>query len=260
MPTADSDVLNSKCQGTGPPVVLIHGLFGSLENLGGIARILAESATVYSLDLPNHGRSPHHQHMGLSSMAEDVVGWMAEQGLGSADFVGHSLGGKVAMEVALKWPERVRSLVVMDIAPVHYPPHHNDVFAGLRAVNLQEISSRRDAENIMAPYVPEVAVRSFLLKNITRTEGGHFAWRMNLPVIRDNYEKLVSANSDGVAYDGDVLFLKGGDSDYIGEEHRHDILSRFPQAKVKVVANTGHWLHAEKPALVAKLIQQFFSL
>ncbi len=260
MSTADSDVLNSKRQGAGPPVVLIHGLFGSLENLGGIARILAESATVYSLDLPNHGRSPHHQHMSLSSMAEDVACWMADQGLDSAGFVGHSLGGKVAMELALQRPELVDSLVVMDIAPVHYPPHHSDVFAGLQAVNLQEISSRRDAENIMTPYVPEVAVRSFLLKNIMRTGEGHFAWRMNLPVIRDNYEKLVSANGQSAEYGGNVLFLKGGDSDYIGEEHRHDILSRFPQAKVKVVANTGHWLHAEKPALVAKLIQQFFSV
>ncbi len=260
MPSSDFPTLHFKSQGAGAPLVLIHGLFGSLENLGGIARVLAESATVYSLDLPNHGRSPHRDSMDLPSMAKDVAQWMAAQGLESARFVGHSLGGKVAMELALQEPARVESLVVMDIAPSHYGAHHNDVFAGLHAVALQTLQSRKDAERIMTPYVPEPAVRSFLLKNIVRDTQGAFAWRMNLPVIYANYSKLVSANSQGATCEGGVLFLKGGDSDYIGEKNREDILSRFPNAKVKVVANTGHWLHAEKPALVAKLIQQFLDV
>lgn len=260
MPPLDSPTLHFKSQGAGPPIVLIHGLFGSLENLGGIARVLAESATVYSLDLPNHGRSPHRDAMDLPSLANHVAQWMAVQGLERAHFVGHSLGGKVAMELALQEPARVASLVVMDIAPSHYGAHHNEVFAGLQAVASQQIHSRNDAERIMSPYVPETAVRSFLLKNIVRDERGRFVWRINLPVIHENYAKLVSANSKDVVYDGAVLFLKGGDSDYIGEKNREDIVARFPQAKIKVVANTAHWLHAEKPALVAKLIQQFLGV
>lgn len=238
-----------------PPILVIHGLFGSLENLAGVARPLAESRNVYSIDLPNHSRSPHTETTSLVQMAEEVLAWMDSQGLAKIDLVGHSLGGKVAMEIALQHPERVNRLVVMDIAPVKYPPHHNQVFAGLQSLDTQSLSSRSAADAHMLQYVPELAVRSFLLKNLIKSGDG-FAWRFNLPVVARDYPELIAGNSAGV-FEGPVMFLKGGDSDYITEVHREPILTRFPSASVKVVEKTGHWLHADKPVVVAKLIKNF---
>ncbi len=237
--------------------MLIHGLFGSLENLGAIARLLSEHFTVYSVDLLNHGRSPQTNSVSLDIMVDAFFEWLNEQGLDQVHLVGHSLGGKVAMEFALTHPERVDKMVVMDIAPVHYDPHHNAVFQGLFAVNVNDIRSRSDAENAMKPFVPEDAVRSFLLKNLVRSSSGQFSWRMNLNALHEGYASLIRANAKEKAFPRDTLFVKGGASDYIQESHREEIMSRFPKAGLKVVANTGHWLHAEKPQLVARLIDNF---
>lgn len=246
-----------KQAGQGTPLVLIHGLFGSLENLGAIARQLAENFCVYSLDLPNHGRSPRVENMSLASMAGDLLAWLDEQGLPQVHLLGHSLGGKVAMELALRHPERVKSLVVLDIAPVSYPPHHNDVFAGMFALEPQRLQSRSEADQKMQPHVPEAAVRSFLLKNLVREPEGGFAWRMNLPVIHRDYAQLIASNRADAIFNGNTLFIKGGNSDYLQEKYRDQIMARFPKATIKIVPDTGHWLHAEKPDLVARLVKQF---
>ncbi|MFL0804147.1 MAG: alpha/beta fold hydrolase [Agarilytica sp.] len=248
--------LHHKHQGQGAPLVLIHGLFGSLENLGAIARMLAHDFSVYSLDLPNHGRSPHVDDTSLPAMSKQVAQWMAQHKLENAHIVGHSLGGKTAMELALTRPALVDRLVVMDIAPSTYPPHHSDVFKGLLSVDIDNIRSRSEAEEAMKSHVPEIAVRSFLLKNIQRESSGRFSWRMNLTALHAHYADLICGNSNKV-FDGDTLFLKGGASDYITEKNRDDIVRRFPKSALKVVVNTGHWLHAEKPEIVSKLIQRF---
>ncbi|WP_045857190.1 alpha/beta fold hydrolase [Teredinibacter purpureus] len=248
--------LHVKEAGAGKPVVLIHGLFGSLENLGGLARQLAEHYHVFSLDLPNHGRSQHTEDTSLSQMADSVFRWLNAQPFQHASFIGHSLGGKVAMELALCHPEKVDRLAVLDIAPVHYAPHHEQVFKGLLSLQPATLPSRSEADAQLSAYVPELPIRSFLLKNLVRQEQG-FGWRMNLPTLHRHYARLVSGNRRGQVYKGNTLFLKGGNSDYIGEQHRDEILSRFPNAKVKIVAGTGHWLHADKPDLVARLLQRF---
>ncbi|HEY6528600.1 MAG TPA: alpha/beta fold hydrolase [Cellvibrionaceae bacterium] len=248
-------MLYSRSQGQGEPVILLHGLFGSMENLGALARPLAEFYSVHSLDLPNHGRSPHTQTTDLASMAAAVELWMDAQGVAKAALIGHSLGGKTAMELALKLPDRITGLVVIDIAPVHYPPHHNEVFTGLSQVDPATISQRSEAEALMLPFVPELAVRSFLLKNLVKEDSG-FRWRMNLPVISRDYPALIAGNRPGI-YTGPVLFLKGGNSDYVTAAHKDAILSRFPQAQLKIIPDTGHWLHAEKPELVSGLIGRF---
>lgn len=248
-------MLHFRQAGAGQPVVLLHGLFGSLENLGGIARLLTQDYTVYSVDLPNHGRSPHCAGADLACMAEAVHDWLTQLGLADAAFVGHSLGGKVAMELALASPDSVRSLAVMDIAPIAYKPRHDAVFRGLRAIDPAQLQSREEAEQTLAEYVPEAAVRSFLLKNLVR-EGGTLRWRMHLQDLETQYLGLIQANRNGI-FPGSVLFLKGGDSDYILQEHRIAILERFPQAEYKVIAGAGHWLHAEKPGLIAAQIKKF---
>lgn len=261
MPVNDVNVepLYFRKQGQGEPVVIIHGLFGSMENLGAQARALAKHFCVYSLDLPNHGRSAHSPTMTLSSMATLVSEWMAAQGLPSAMFVGHSLGGKVAMELALQHPEQCQKLVVLDIAPVHYEPHHTQVFKGLLALNPALLESRAQADTELKVHVTEPAVRSFLLKNLVKETQG-FSWRMNLPVIHACYPDLIAANTRPEhPYEGEVLFIKGAQSDYILEQYRDAIAVRFPKAKLRLVAGTGHWLHAEKPERIAQLTVQFLT-
>lgn len=249
-------MLHVKVAGEGEPLILLHGLFGSLENLGAVARLLSVDFKVYSVDLPNHGRSSHRSGANLAHMAGAVCEWMGKTGLVSAALVGHSLGGKVAMEIALNHPDRVDSVVVIDIAPITYPPRHENVFAGLNAVDPAALSSRAEAETQLAAHVPEAAVRSFLLKNLVKTEAG-FAWRMHLQDIQREYPNLLRENRYDGTFLRPVLFLKGGDSDYIKSDHRQAILQRFPSAQLKIVPNTGHWLHAEKPELTAALIRKF---
>lgn len=248
--------LYARQTGQGEPLILIHGLFGSLENLGGIARPLADHYTVYSLDLPNHGRSPHTDTMNLATMAADVLSWMDEQKLESAHILGHSLGGKVAMELALGYAERINSLVVLDIAPVTYPPHHDAIFEGLLALDPGQLESRAQADDLLKSHVSELPVRSFLLKNLVKESQG-FGWRINLSAIHQNYSHLIDANREDGTFTGPTLFVKGGNSNYIQEKHRDAIVSRFPKAAVKIVPETGHWLHAEKSELVAGLVRRF---
>jgi esterase len=175
--------------------------------------------------------------------------------LSKAHLVGHSLGGKVAMELALSDSAKVDRLVVMDIAPIAYPPRHDDVFAGLFAVDPQLIELREQAERILSEHIDSPQLRTFLLKNLVKSEQG-FAWRMNLTDLHDQYRRLIDANREG-CFDGDVLFLKGADSDYLTELAEPDIRRRFPKVKLRIVSQTGHWLHAEKPELVGKLIGQY---
>lgn len=248
--------IDHSVRGCGEPLVLVHGLFGTRENLGAIAKHLSTAFQVYSIDLPNHGRSAHINEFDLRVMADEIRHWMQKTGLDSAHFFGHSLGGKAAMELALLYPDCVQKLVVADIAPIHYEHRHEGVFAGLLAIDLDVLSSRTEADQTLAEHVPEKPVRSFLLKNLQRRGDEGFYWRMNLSAIHAHYANLVRGNHDA-RFDRPVLFLKAEHSDYIQSEHREAIISRFPNTELKVVSNTGHWLHAEKPELIARLVARF---
>ena len=244
----------------GEPLVLIHGLFGSLENLGVIAKQLANEYAVYALDLPNHGRSAHTTGtISLLSMTEAVVEWMDTVGLSRAHFLGHSLGGKVGMEIALRYPERVNKLIVADISPIAYSRRHDDVFAAFRAVDLSRVKTRLDADQFMRPHVAELSTRSFLLKNLDKADSG-WQWRINVEGLIASYEHLIDANvQDRPAFTEPVLFIKGEHSPYILPEHRDSILRLFPQASVKVINGTQHWLHAEKPDIFSGIVRRFLS-
>ncbi|MGS2717286.1 alpha/beta fold hydrolase [Eionea flava] len=243
-----------------PPILVIHGLFGSLENLGLIARKLSDDYCVYSLDLPNHGRSAHTDSTSLVSLAEAVASWMDDNDIARAHILGHSLGGKVGMEIALRYPEKVDRLMVADIAPVAYHARHNDVFAAFRAVDLASIQSRMDADKMMQPHVGELSTRSFLLKNLEKTTEGTWYWRANIDGLMGDYDKLIDANSAGFpSFTSPVLFIKGELSPYILPEHRDAILSLFPNASVKVINGTQHWLHAEKPDIFVGIVKRFLS-
>ena len=252
--------LYARQQGNGTDIISIHGLFGSQENLGAINRQLAEEFTVHGVDVRNHGRSPHSDEMNYKLMAGDIIEYMDAQGIEKAHLLGHSMGGKIAMKTALDYPERVENLAVMDIAPVQYKVRrHDDVFAGLFAVNLEQLQKRSDADKTIAEYVQEPAIRSFLLKNLYRNEQDGYSWRMNLEAIHTHYLEILDGQSADGAFAGETLFLKGGDSDYIQTEHREEVLRHFPNVSMREIASTGHWLHAEKPELVARTLKRFYS-
>lgn len=249
--------LHAKQSGTGRDLILLHGLFGSLENLGAIQRQLSERFRTHALDLRNHGRSPHAPSMSYACQARDVLKYLDDQGLEHADLLGHSMGGKVAMTFALQYPDRCRRIVVADIAPVHYPPHHNEIFEGLSKLDPAQIRSRQEADQALQPYVPEVAVRQFLLKNLIRSGDGAFRWRLNLDVIMKDYESIMQGQHAEHPFHGPVLFLKGGISRYIQPGHRDTVLKLFPKASLREIPGTDHWLHAEKPELFSRLVLRF---
>ncbi len=249
--------LHASRLGSGPPVLLLHGLFGSGANLGALARALQDRFTVFSLDLPNHGRSDWLEEGSLDAMAGAVAGWMQHHGLQAAALVGHSLGGKVAMELALRRPALARALVVADIAPVPYPAHHDEVFAALDAVAAADCRSRQEAAQLMAGHLAEPAVVQFLLTSLQRRSEGTYRWRFNLEGLKRDYRMVRDAPDPAAPYRGPVLFVKGGASDYIREAHRTHILALFPRADVKVMPGCGHWLHAERPALFNGIVRRF---
>lgn len=236
-------------------VLLLHGLFGSGDNLGNLGRHLAGSFRVALVDLRNHGRSPHSDTMDLPALAADIAALQDRLGSGPTALVGHSLGGKVAMQLAMTDPARVTRLVVADIAPVAYPPAHADILSGLQALDLASLPDRRAADARLAAWVPEPGVRQFLLKSLYR-DGDRLRWRFNLPVLARCYDALRAAPS-GQPYPGPALFIKGEHSDYITAEHRTAIETAFPAFRFRMIANTGHWLHGERPAAFNRLVYQF---
>ncbi len=235
----------------------MHGLFGAGNNLGALARSLADRFCVYSLDLPNHGRSAWMKNAALQRMAGAVSTWMDDEGLESAALAGHSLGGKVAMELALAQPQKVDALVVADIAPVAYPPRHDAVFAALDAVVAGACRSREEASGIMAQYLGEPGVIQFLLMSLQRGDDGVYNWRFNLEGIKQDYAALRAEPDVIEAYAGPVLFVKGGESDYILPEHRARVLELFPRAQLEIMADCGHWLHAQQPAVFNDIVGRF---
>ena len=248
--------LNYRIKGEGEPIVLLHGLFGSMDNLGMVARALEDEYRVISFDLRNHGRSPHSDAMSYPLMAEDVVAMMDELDIADAHFYGHSMGGKTSMQIALNYPDRVKSLIVGDIAPVAYGHHHNQILEGMREVEMQKPTSREAAQVILANYEDEPAILSFLLTNFRRNDAGDLAWRVGLDAIERDYEHIAKGN-EGKAYDGQVLFIKGGASDYIQNDHREEILAFFPHAQVRIIEGAGHWFHAEKTEMTVRIVKRF---
>lgn len=244
----------------GTPVLVLHGLFGSLSNWGWHCKQLAEDFAVYGVDLRNHGDSPHSDRLDYQVMAEDVRQLIERLGLKSCSLVGHSMGGKVAMQLALSHPELVDKLVVVDIAPVAYPEDadgHMNVLAGMDAVELDVIKSRTEAEQTLENYITEEATRKFILTNLARGKEGSFEWRLNKDAIRQNYANLRAELVAGAAYGKPTLFVKGSLSPYIQAKHEEKIRELFPAASVKLVMEAGHWLHAEQPQALQNILVKF---
>ncbi|MBD2770220.1 alpha/beta fold hydrolase [Hymenobacter sp. BT664] len=249
-------------QGQGAPLVILHGLFGTLDNWQTLARRWATEAglRVVSVDLRNHGRSFHSPEHSYSLMVEDVLALFNHLQLGSdLTLLGHSMGGKVAMRLALDYPEQLARLIVIDVAPRFSDMHHQDsILAGLHAVNLATISNRQEADAALAPHVPTLGTRQFLLKNLYRREDNSFAWRINLDVLAAQLPAIGEAIESPVPFVKPALFIRGGKSDYISTEDKlYGIPSLFPNSEVATVPDAGHWVHAEQPEVVFQLVQAF---
>lgn len=252
-----SALLNYKLEGEGHTVVLIHGLFGNLDNLGLLARDLKADHQVLSIDLRNHGQSFHSEEHDYASMAFDVASLLEELACDSVTLIGHSMGGKVAMKLADIASSKVAKLVVLDMAPVSYQHRkHDNVLAGLNAVIAQQPTSRAEVMAILAQHIELEGVRQFLSKSLFKQEDGVMSWRFNVPAIEKNYWNILGWEPIPCS-SVPTLLVKGSDSDYLLPEHQEMIQQQFSQAKAHVIANTGHWLHTEKPVEVLRAIRKF---
>jgi len=251
-----NNLLHFTDKGVGPTLLILHGLFGASDNWNQIAKTLIDDYRIIQVDLRNHGKSFHSKEMNYRVMAEDVKNLLTHLNLSSAHILGHSMGGKVAMELSQHYPAFCKSLIIVDIAPRQYHPRHTDVFEGLNAVNLTLITNRKDAEQTLTQHLSDNTVAQFLLKGLYRSDHG-FSWRFNLKELESNYQNLIAAPSMTTPFAGPVMFIKGMNSDYIQASDRPNILSMFPSAQSKVINGTGHWPHAEKPRLLIKIVQDF---
>jgi pimeloyl-ACP methyl ester carboxylesterase len=243
---------------SGVPVVILHGLLGSARNWSSFARRLGASHRVFALDLRNHGASPWADAMSYDQMADDVRAFLARQGLRSAAVVGHSMGGKVAMRLALTHGEQVERLVVVDIAPVAYRRGFNAYVEAMRDLDLSGINRRAEADALLADKIEDRGVRGFLLQNLASGEDG-LSWRVALQALSDNMPEIMNFPEPpaGARYEGPALFVTGGRSDYVRPEHHAEILRLFPHARVETIPDIGHWVQAEAPDRFFELVADF---
>lgn len=253
--------LNFRRQGQGQTVILIHGLFGNLDNLNGLAKALTEHYDVVSIDVRNHGLSPRSDEMNYPLMAQDIVALIKELQLKQPWLIGHSMGGKIAMMTAGIAPELIAGLVVADMAPVAYrQARHTEVFAGLTAVAAADCANRKQADALLSEHIQLPGVRQFLLKSfIPKTPENTDNWRFNVNALLKNYSHIMDWPGVEPPYLGPVLFIKGAESDYLLPEYQAQVVRQFPKAGAKVIPGTGHWLHAEKPQLFNRLVMDFLS-
>ena len=250
--------LHFKKLGTGSPLLIVHGLFGSADNWGSLAKKFALKHTVYLIDLRNHGRSPHSSTMNYDCMADDIYELITDEFIKNPILLGHSMGGKAALEFVKKYPKTLHKLIVADIGIKSYPMHHDLIIKGLQNIDLRTVKSRGEATKSLNIYVKEIGIQQFLLKNLYCVEKGKLGWRMNLSsIVDDIYEILreIDIKKSNI----ETLFIRGEKSNYIVEEDFESILNIFSNSKIETVLNAGHWLHAENPISFFKKVNDFIS-
>ncbi|MEO1253414.1 MAG: alpha/beta fold hydrolase [Bacteroidota bacterium] len=251
--------LHFRTLGEGFPLIIMHGVFGSSDNWQTLGKVFSEHFKVYLVDLRNHGNSPHSEEFDYNVMANDVLELMKDEGLDQAHILGHSMGGKVAMHLATQHAEKVEKLIVVDIAPKHYPPHHQQIFEGFKSVDLANLENRKDADVQMAQVISNMGVRQFILKNLERKKDGSFGWKLNVDTIEQAIESVGEGMENNVSFEGDTLFIAGGKSDYIVDSDHELIKKHFPKTEIISIAGAGHWVHAEKPKELGEAVVTFLS-
>ncbi len=242
-----------------PTICILHGLFGTLDNWHNVARTLSNDFQVISVDLRNHGQSDHSAVMNYTLMAADVDETLEHLKITSCHFIGHSMGGKVLMKLAEDHPHRVEKMVVVDIAPKKYTAGHDKLFDAMLSIDLSIYKTRKEIEEFVTPLIPDKSVRLFLLKNIQRGDQGGYSWRMNLPVIHDNYLDIIDKLSPSWPIDNQVLFVKGEQSNYIQVSDESVIQEYFPSATFTTIPGAGHWVHADNPNEFVERVLEFLA-
>lgn len=254
-------ILHSKIYGEdkqGTPLLVFHGLFGMLDNWGSFGREFGEHFPTHLLDLRNHGRSFHSPNMSHDDLAADILHYMQDHQLEKINLLGHSLGGKAVMQFAIKYPERVGKLIVVDIAPKAYPAHHQGIIKALQTVDFQQMKDRQSVEAHLKNYIEENSVVQFLAKNLYwKEEPKRLAWRFNLPVLAEKYTEYVSNAIKFGLFSGETLFIGGDRSHYILPQDHFAIKQQFPKATFEIIPNAGHWVQAENPKKFAEVVTQF---
>jgi esterase len=245
--------LSTRSAGSGPALIVLHGLFGSGTNWRTLTRALEPEFCVHLVDARNHGNSPHNSEMTYAAMASDVAQLIAEVAPEGAHVLGHSMGGKTAMMLALTRPELVTSLLVADVAPVAYQHNFKLELKAARAVESAKVSSRSDADSTLCEHIPDASLRAFLLQNLVRSSDG-FSWRVNLNAIESAMDDLTGFSPPLSHYEGPVSIVRGANSDYVLEAHTGVIAELFPNARFETIDAAGHWLHAEQPAAFLKIL------
>lgn len=253
-----NNTLHATSSGEGAHVVLLHGLFGQGSNVRGVARALQYDFTTHCIDLPDHGRSAWLEQASLEAYADCVAAWMDAQGIDRAHILGHSLGGKVAMQLALSRPERVDKLVVADVAPVAYQGNHDVIVAALEAVAAEQCASRAEAEVILNDAIADPGLVGYLLMGLAR-DGDRYDWRFHLAGLKDGYGRLREPPTGAERYMGSTLFLRGANSGYIQRQHESEIVRRFPSSTLITLEEAGHWLHIDQPEAFNAAVSAFLA-
>jgi len=256
--------------GAGPPLIIIHGLYGSSDNWITIGRKLSEKFEVYLIDQRNHGQSPHSEEHNYHLLKEDLKEFMDQQSIEKAILIGHSMGGKTAMFFADDYPERITSLIVVDISPISYKTtnsfqllSHKTIMDSMYSIDFSKINNRLQLDTLLSESIPQNHVRQFLLKNIKRSKENTFSWIINISTLRKEIANImdglkISDFENGKNITGfPVLFIKGAESDYILDQDKKAINVIFPFAEIVTIPNSGHWVHAEQPELFLQAIEKF---
>lgn len=247
--------LHYQISGSGNPLLIVHGLFGSSDNWRSMAKYFSKQYQVISIDLRNHGRSPHSDNQSLDDMAEDVYELCQQLDINNVNIVGHSLGGKVAMKFAERYDQYIDKLVIVDISPRQYEGGHTPLMDAMMALNLSKLSSRKQVDEALAASIPDQQVRQFLLMNLL-LEDEQVKWRINLPALKTNYKKFMSAVFTRSSSNSTSLFIYGEHSDYVTKQDRADIKQIFPYAEFAAIPS-GHWVHAERPQQFKQIVEEF---
>jgi len=262
--------LNYRKIGSGYPLIILHGLYGSGDNWLTIGKSLAGISEVYLIDQRNHGDSPHDERHDYEAMMQDLKEFMHGQGIDKAIIMGHSMGGKVAMSFAMEYPYMVSRLIIVDISPGSYLDGearghlklHRGIISGMMNLDTGQVQGLADADSQLAEHIPDDRLRKFLMKNLGKDDNGRYYWKINLNVLMENLEKLSDGLDEEKMKDSElssfpVLFIKGENSDYIGEDDQKVIKEIFPLSNIVTIKNAGHWLHAEYPGMFTRIVKRF---
>ncbi len=250
-------LLHSKILGSGQPFLILHGFLGMSDNWKTLGNIFAKDYEVHLIDQRNHGRSFHNNEFSYAALTQDLKHYIDHYQLENCIILGHSMGGKTAMEFSLTYPRLIAKLIVADIAPKSYPAHHQYILKALSEVDFTTQFSRTEIQQTLSKYIPEPGVVQFLMKNVYRKDKNTFEYRFNLPVLVEKYNEVIVEGSAKTAFLKPTLFLRGGNSNYITKEDDALILNTFLKAKIETVSNAGHWLHAENPQEFYKKVMAF---